>query len=134
SAAKQKVVILMTDGNDTGSKVPPSQAAEIARQRGITIHTIGIGDPATKGADIVKVGTLQKISKTTGGEYFLAMNREELEGIYRKLDAIEKIELKTETYRPRRALFAWPLGAAALLLTAFYVLMGAGTLLREARA
>jgi Ca-activated chloride channel family protein len=134
SPAKQKVVILMTDGNDTGSKVPPGQAAQIAKDRGITIHTIGIGDPATKGQDIVKVGTLRKIAEQTGGSYFLAMNREELEGIYEKLDEIEKIAIETQSYRPRRPLFVWPLGAAALLLAGFYALMGAGTAVRRAFA
>jgi len=134
SKARQKTVILMTDGNDTGSRVPPGKAAEIARQRGITIHTIGIGDPQTKGQDIVKVGTLRDIAKETGGQFFLAMNREDLEGIYRRLDEIEKIEIKTESYRPRRALFPWPLGAAAALLAGFYLVMSAETLWMAARA
>ena len=43
----------------------------------------------------------------------MALDRAELEGIYRKLDEIEKVELKTASYRPRRPLFHWPLGAAA---------------------
>ena len=67
SPAQQKVVVLLTDGNDTGSRVPPTKAAEIARSHGITIHTVGIGDPATKGADIVDAGTLAAIARDTGG-------------------------------------------------------------------
>ena len=49
SPAKQKVVVLLTDGNDTGSRVPPTKAAEIAKSDGITIHTVGIGDPGHQG-------------------------------------------------------------------------------------
>jgi Ca-activated chloride channel family protein len=134
SKAKQKVVILLTDGNDTGSRVPPAKAAEIAHDRGITIHTVGIGDPATKGADLVDTGTLRSIAEATGGASFMAVDGAELEGIYRKLDEIEKVDLLAATYRPRRPLFQWPLGAAALLLVVFYLAMAGRSLLAEARA
>jgi Ca-activated chloride channel homolog len=134
SKARQKVVILLTDGNDTGSKVPPAKAAEIAHGHGITIHTVGIGDPATKGADLVDTGTLKGMADATGGSAFMALNREELFGIYRKLDEIEKVDLQAATSRPRRPLFQWPLGAAALLLVAFYLVMAGGSVLATVRA
>jgi Ca-activated chloride channel family protein len=133
SKAKRKVVVLLTDGNDTGSRVPPAKAAEIAHQHGITIHTVGIGDPATRGADLVDTGTLRTLAETTGGSTFMALNREELESIYRKLDEVEKVDLEAATYRPRRPLFQWPLGAAALLLVAFYLAMAGSSVLAEAR-
>jgi Ca-activated chloride channel homolog len=134
SKAKQKVAILLTDGNDTGSRVPPAKAAEIAHDHGITIHTVGIGDPATKGADLVDTGTLKALADATGGASFLALDREELEGIYRKLDEIEKADLLAAAYRPRRPLFQWPLGAAALLFVFFYMATAGLSLLAEARA
>jgi Mg-chelatase subunit ChlD len=40
SKSEHRVVVLLTDGNDTGSKVPPKKAAEIASQRGITVHSV----------------------------------------------------------------------------------------------
>ena len=46
STAKQKVMILLTDGNDTASRVPPEHAADIAQQNGVMIYTIAVGDPA----------------------------------------------------------------------------------------
>jgi Ca-activated chloride channel family protein len=134
SQAPQKVVVLLTDGNDTGSRVPPRKAADIAKGHGITIHTVGIGDPATRGSDIVDAGTLAAIAEETGGATFMALDRAELEGIYRKLDEIEKVELKTETYRPRRPLFQWPLGTAVVLLVLFYGLMTAARAWRPAGA
>jgi Ca-activated chloride channel homolog len=134
SRARQKVVVLLTDGNDTGSRVPPLKAAEIAKSHGITIHTVGIGDPATRGADLVDTGTLEGIAQATGGADFMALDREELEGIYRKLDEIERVEHTTATYRPRRPLFHWPLGAAAVLVLLFYLLMTGWSALQEARA
>jgi Ca-activated chloride channel homolog len=134
SQARQKVMVLMTDGDDTGSRVPPGQAAGIARSHGIVVHTVGIGDPAARGADLADTGTLWRIAEATGGSAFTALNRQELEGVYARLDEIEKADFKTETYRPRRPLFHWPLGAAALLLLAFYVLMTGQRALQEARA
>jgi Ca-activated chloride channel family protein len=134
SKARQKVVVLLTDGNDTGSRVPPTKAAEIAKSNGITIHTVGMGDPRTKGADIVDAGTLKAIAEATGGSFFLALNREDLEGIYRKIDEIEKVELKTASYRPRRPLFQWPLGLAVLLVIAYDLLKSGRSLLQEVRA
>jgi Ca-activated chloride channel family protein len=134
SRAKQKVVVLLTDGNDTGSKVPPRKAAEIAKSHGITIHTVGIGDPRTRGADLVDSGTLAAIAEATGGATFLALDQKQLDGIYRKLDEIEKVDLKTASYRPRRPLFYWPLGAAIALLLAFYLLTTGVHALVEARA
>jgi Ca-activated chloride channel family protein len=134
SKAKQKVVVLLTDGNDTGSRVPPLKAADIARSHGITVHTVGVGDPATQGSDLVDSGTLKGVAEASGGASFMALDREQLEGIYVRLDEIEKVELETASYRPRRSLFHWPLGAAAGLLVAFYALMTGLSALREARA
>ncbi|KAG1241927.1 hypothetical protein G6F65_023273 [Rhizopus arrhizus] len=53
---REKVLILLTDGNDTGSAVPPARAAALAAQHHIIVHTIGIGDPAATGEDRVDFG------------------------------------------------------------------------------
>jgi Ca-activated chloride channel family protein len=134
SPAKQKVAVLLTDGNDTGSRVPPAKAAEIAKSHGITIHTVGIGNPATRGADVVDAGALAALAQATGGSTFMALDRAGLEGVYSKLDGVEKVDPKTTTYRPRRPLFQWPLGAAVLLALLFYLLMAGTRALQEARA
>jgi Ca-activated chloride channel family protein len=111
-----------------------AQGGEIAKSHGITIHTVGIGDPRTRGADLVDSGTLAAIAEATGGATFLALDQKQLDGIYRKLDEIEKVDLKTASYRPRRPLFHWPLGAAAVLLLAFYLATAGVHALAEARA
>jgi len=137
SESEQKVVVLLTDGADTGSRVPPSKAAEIAAQKGITVHTVAVGDPETGGEDVVDVAALQGIAETTGGRFFLAANTAELAGIYAELDSVEKHDFETLAYRPRRPLFHWPLGAALILLLAYHVLAAATTalgVLRERHA
>jgi Ca-activated chloride channel homolog len=123
SDAKQRVLILLTDGNDTGSRMPPRKAAEIASQRGITIHVVGIGDPHATGEDKVDYAALGDIAKTMGGQLFHGENRSELEKAYATLDAITPQNFKTLSYQPKSELFMFPLGAAVVLLTGYHVLM-----------
>lgn len=123
SEAKQRVLILLTDGNDTGSRMPPHKAAEIGSQNGITIHVVGLGDPHATGEDKVDYAALSGIAKTTGGEVFHGENRVELEKAYAALDKITPQNFQTLSYQPRRELFMIPLAAAVVLLVAYHLLM-----------
>lgn len=123
SKVKDRVLILLTDGNDTGSRMPPLKAAEIAKQQGIVIHTVGIGDPSAKGEDKVDYGTLEKMAAATGGRFFRGDDEKQLEQVYATLDQITPQNFKTLTYRPKRPLFMIPLGAAVLILLGFYLVM-----------
>ena len=123
SEAKQRVLILLTDGNDTGSRMPPHKAAEIAKQNGITIHVVGLGDPRATGEDKVDYGTLNQIAKATGGQVFHGDNRVELEKAYARLDKITPQYFKTLSYQTRRELFMLPLGAALILMIGYNLLM-----------
>lgn len=114
SDAPRKTIIALTDGNDTGSGVPPAEAARVASDREITIHTVAIGDPTTAGEEKLDQESLRAVAKTTDGRFFLAMNREQLAGIYKQLDTIETREVKTVSHRPRRDLYYWPLAIALL--------------------
>ena len=109
STVPEKVLIVLTDGNDTGSLVPPQKAAEIARDKRIVIHTVAVGDPKTAGEDKLDEVALRRVCETTGGTYSHAGNRVELEAIYNRLDALPTQEAQTLTHRPRRDLFHWPL-------------------------
>jgi len=51
SELDDRVLIALTDGNDTGSRIPPDKAATVARDRGITIHTVAVGDPSAAGEE-----------------------------------------------------------------------------------
>lgn len=134
SKAPQKVMILLTDGNDTASKMPPPKAAEIAKERGVTLHTVGIGDPNASGEDKVDLELLRRLAATTGGRFFFAGNQGELEQIYATLDRITPHNQKTLSWRPRRELFMWPLGAAVLIVIAYQLLMASWALARRASA
>lgn len=121
-----RVLIMLTDGVNNAGEVTPLQAGELAAREGIRVYTIGVG--AESGATNSLFGprsinpsadldeaTLTKIAEDTGGRYFRARDREELEDIYRILDQLEPVDQEAETYRPTLTLFYWPLGAALLL-------------------
>lgn len=124
------VLVLLTDGANNAGSVSPQAAARIAQENHVVIYTIGIGADEMElpgmfgtrfGARRVNPSqdldekALTNIADTTGGRYFRARNPEELAGIYNLLDSLEPVEDKSQTYRPERALFFWPLGAALLL-------------------
>ena len=120
----EKVLIVLTDGNDTASKMPPAKAADIARQKGVVIHTVGIGDPSATGEDKLDTATLQKIATDTGGRYFFGEDQGQLAAIYDVLDKITPENQKNLSWRPRNELFYWPLGASILLLAIYYIVSG----------
>ena len=116
SKSNNKVVILLTDGNDTGSQMPIGKASMIAAENGIVIHTIAMGDPSTTGEKQLDLSTLKNISDDTRGKFFVALNREELDEIYKQLDSLEPEKIESITYRPKSSLFHYPLGAALILV------------------
>ena len=120
SDVEHRVMIALTDGNDTGSKVPPPQAAKIARDNDIVIHVVGVGDPTATGEEKLDDEALTAVASTTGGRYFHAADRDQLEEIYSELDKIDTREVEAETYRPRSDLFHWPLAAFMLFGLIFH--------------
>jgi Ca-activated chloride channel family protein len=115
SQASDRVLILLTDGNDTGSEVPPLTAARIAAERHITIHVIGVGDPTLAGEQRLNEEVLSEIARRTGGRYFHAADRRELSGIYAALDRLEAITFESTTYTPKRLVHHYPLAVAVLV-------------------
>jgi Ca-activated chloride channel family protein len=122
SEVEERVLIVLTDGNDTGSLVPPERAAEIARDNGVVVHTIAIGDPTAVGEQALDEKTLKNIATSTGGGYFHANDTEELETIYDHLDEINPRQVETQSYRPLTDLYHWPL-AVSILITLLYMLL-----------
>lgn len=123
---QEKVLILLTDGNDTSSAITPDHAAEMAAAKGVVIHTIGIGDPTASGEAKVNLQSLQQIAQATGGQFFRAEDRTALDQVYSTLDRLTPHQVKTLSHQPQRELFYWPLGAALVLLTLYHL----GALLR----
>lgn len=129
SDIEQRLLILLSDGTDTVSRMSPVNAAEIARDRGIEIYTIGVGDPEASGEDKVDLKTLQQIAGRTGGQYFFAEDGDGLTSVYDRIDDLAPRETETLSYRPRQSLAWLPLLLAALatlIVTAFLAGRSAG--------
>ncbi len=123
SEVQDRVLVALTDGNDTASQVPPAKAADVARSRGIVIHTVAVGDPRAAGEEALDDETLRALAQTTGGLYSFAADRAQLAAVCDRLDALRTHELTTVSYRPRRECYAWPLGAALLGSLAWHALL-----------
>jgi Ca-activated chloride channel family protein len=119
SKAPERVLIALTDGNDTSSKVPPIKAAEIAKDKGIVVYTVAVGDPRSVGEDVLDEQTLKTVASTTGGLYSFAADRQQLDAVYQRLDALQSHKAQAVSYRPRRDVYDWPLGVG-LVLTFVY--------------
>jgi Ca-activated chloride channel family protein len=84
------VVLLLSDGNDTGSEVPPREAAQQARELGIKVHTIALGvgegiGPNGKRYRAPDEEGLRSIAATTGGRFFVTPTAGELNDVYASL-------------------------------------------------
>lgn len=118
---QEKVLILLTDGNDTSSAITPDHAAQMAASKGVIIHTIGIGDPSASGEAKVNLPALEQIAQSTGGQFFRAEDRNALNQVYDTLDRLTPHQVKTLSHQPQRELFYWPLAAALLMLALYHL-------------
>ncbi len=116
SDVEERVLILLSDGADTSSRMNPTNAAAIAVERGVTIHTIGVGDPEASGEGKVDLKALEEIASTTGGAYFFAADQTALEGVYAEIDRLTPRVSETQSFRPKESLFHIPLAAAMIVL------------------
>jgi Ca-activated chloride channel family protein len=121
-----KVLLLLTDGQNTAGKIAPEQALELAIAKDITIYTIGIGADSMLqrslwGSQRVNPSSeldeqsLTDIADKTGGQYFRARDSQSMNDIYHLLDKLEPIKQEQQQMRPLSALYYWPLSLAALL-------------------
>ncbi|MCD6415426.1 MAG: VWA domain-containing protein [Planctomycetes bacterium] len=123
---KSKVVILLTDGQNNCGKRTPEEAADLAKEWGIKVYTIGVGG----GEGVTTIRTpfgeykaplgrqvdersLQAIAEKTGGRCWLAEDAETLRKVYAEIDALEKTKIETVRYLDYRELFT-PLAVIAM--------------------
>lgn len=126
SEAKSKVIILLTDGENNSGEMSPSAVADIAKELGIKIYTIGIGAreiqiPTLFGYQTVKnneldENLLQNIAKTTGGEYFRAGDSKEFKEIFNKIDELEKTKIDGRSFYDKQEMFEGILKIALIFL------------------
>ena len=110
SQAKSKVIILLTDGINNRGEISPESAAEMAKEYGIRIYTIGVGTdkktapyPTPYGVQDIPVeideATLRNIASLTDGKYFRATDKKSLSNIYSEIDKLERTKLNVQEYK-----------------------------------
>lgn len=109
-----KVMLLLTDGVDSGTDILPLDAANMAKKDSTVIYTVGIGDPGDSSSDLDE-RTLTEIAELTNGKYFRAKDTKALQNIYTELEKLEPVEYEEESYTPKTLLYYYPLGAALIL-------------------
>lgn len=128
-----KVLVLLTDGQNTAGNITPEQANELAINNGVTIYTIGVGadqmlvqsffgNRQVNPSQDLDEGMLTEIATSTGGRYFRARDAQSLQQIYEKLDELEPIARESRQMRPLKALYYYPLGTAILITVLMSVL------------
>jgi len=118
--AKSKVIILLSDGENTAGVVDPAEAAEAAKAYGIKIYTIGVGSTGTAPFPAVDVfgnqclvsrqvrldeATLKMLAESTGGRYFNATDTQTLEEVYAEIDKLQKTATEERLYTEYRELY-----------------------------
>lgn len=108
--AKSKSIILLTDGTNNAGEVPPSTAAQIARQKGVRVYTIGVGTngtikvPDPYGFSSTTIETkideesLREIAESTNGKYFRAKDEKVLRKVFEEIDSLEKSILDVDRF------------------------------------
>ena len=123
SNVTDRMLIVMSDGDDTGSKVPPLTAAKLAAEHDVNIFTIAMGDPKNAGEHPIDTETLKEIAKITDGKFYYAWNSDELADIYTQIDKLKPKEVKVITHRPKSDLFIY------LLMLSLFILLSYGLFL-----
>lgn len=122
SEADSKVVVLLTDGENNLDLITPLEAAELAAEEGIRVYTVFAGSYVTDAfgrqrridpeRDAVE---LREIARATGGRFFTARDRRELERAYEEIEALERTPREEKRFVEHYDLYPAVLLAALVL-------------------
>ncbi len=124
SKSTSKIIILLTDGNNNAGEIDPITAANVAKEYGIKVYPISIGNP---GKSVVKQtvrdpflgervhflevfmdeSTLKRMAEITSGKYFNVKNSETFSSIYKEINQLEKSEIKEAKFNVYQDYFPW---------------------------
>jgi Ca-activated chloride channel family protein len=131
SKSKTKIIILLTDGVNNRGEIAPRDAAQIAKDFNVKVYTIGVGTKGKAPYPVIDANgrtqlymidveideeLLKEIANNTGGLYFRAADKEQLQQIFDEIDRWEKTEISTKRYYNARDLYLYFIIAAFVLL------------------
>jgi Ca-activated chloride channel family protein len=123
SRARSRIAILLTDGENTVSRIEPLAAARIAEALGVRVYTIGVIAPGSRDSGNLNVNeaALREMAQLTGGQYYPAESEQALDAIYSNIDQLEKSRIGRPQYGAYNELSVYfligALGLLALELT-----------------
>ncbi len=133
SDAKSRVCVLLTDGENNVDEITPIEAATLAGEEGIRVYTIHAGKyqyrqnwdgsvvPVQQRIDTTE---LVKIAELTGGRFFRATNREQLEAIYAAIEELERTPREELRFEETFDLYPYFLEAALALYALAWLCLG----------
>ncbi len=122
SAARSKVVILLTDGQENVWEIPPEEAAKLAKEFGVRIYTIGAGRGVPHpfgGVQEIDFSEVQRVAEVTGGRFFRAADAQALLATFEEIDRLEKTELDDPRFRTTERFLLFLLPALAAIAAAW---------------
>lgn len=138
SEAATRIMIILTDGANNRGSIAPEMAAELAKNLGIKIYTVGIGsrgqakvpmDHPVFGkimgriSDTLNEPLLKKIAADTGGKYYRASTKDSMGKIYAEIDRLEVTKVLSSSFLEYREY-------ASGIMRAAFVIFCAGMILR----
>lgn len=111
--AKEKIIIMITDGISNAGSISIKEAVEKAKKEQIRIYTIGLGKEFDK-------VILETIATETNAKTFSAKSAEELASVYAEIDNLNPSKIRSEQYMHKSVLF--PLLLAFALALFFWLL------------
>jgi Ca-activated chloride channel family protein len=123
---KSKIIIMLTDGEQTYGELLPQQAAEFAKKNGIKVYTIGVADRGEVRSihdDVfgtiplpgfgIDTRDIEDVAKITGGQFAAATSGEALKAVYERIDRLERSRFREDVRNYDELFDAWwavPLG------------------------
>ncbi|HEX3775235.1 MAG TPA: VWA domain-containing protein [Polyangiaceae bacterium] len=121
-AAKSKILVLLTDGQNNAGKISPDAAAEAAKALGVKVYTIGVGssgealvpftddsgrEKLVKARVNVDEPSMKRVAELTGGAFYRATNTQSLHDVYAAIDRAEKTTHSSRAFTTHEEKFAW---------------------------
>jgi Ca-activated chloride channel homolog len=142
--SKSNIIILLTDGESNAGELSPETATDLAVRHKVKIYTIGVGSDGVAPFPVrdafgkmhfinqrvsMDEAALKQIAEKTGGMFFKAEDIEGLRSVYDAINALEKTEIKVNTFAEYRELYVWCV-APALLVLLFWIVLNSTRFLR----
>ncbi|WP_276495780.1 vWA domain-containing protein [Pontibacter litorisediminis] len=134
SNARSKVIILISDGENTAGSLDPELAAQLGYAYGVKLYTIGIGKDGRVPYDMDGSGkvlyvetqmdesSLRQIAQIGEGQFFRADSKDALQQVFQSINRMEKTEVTEKRFRDTQDYYQVYLKWALLLLLAWMLL------------